>query len=188
MGEERDRLASIRERLEVADDDGRPIYLHAEDCPSFCDYACNGNQHNGPESPVLDDLAWLLARLDTLRGAPGAGEGAAVAGSREAMDALSRGRNARGDEADEYGDLVAAWQLLIEHTYSRGMTNTFVTMIQTLVTSHKAWFDSYEKASANAKRAWARVRELEDAAAPASAVSAAPGAAPEGAVERHDDH
>ncbi len=32
----------IDEDLLELDDNGRPVYLHAEDCPSFCDYACNG--------------------------------------------------------------------------------------------------------------------------------------------------
>jgi len=25
------------------DENGEAIYMHSESCPSFCDYACNGN-------------------------------------------------------------------------------------------------------------------------------------------------
>ena len=32
-----------KELIERADDDGTPVYYHALNCPSFCDYECNGN-------------------------------------------------------------------------------------------------------------------------------------------------
>lgn len=30
------------ELLEIDEADGEAVYYHAEDCPSYCDFACNG--------------------------------------------------------------------------------------------------------------------------------------------------
>lgn len=52
----------VRMRLEVHE--GQAIYLHARDCSSFCDYACNGRQ-NHPS--LLDAVYILVSDQDDLR-------------------------------------------------------------------------------------------------------------------------
>ena len=32
------------ERSEEDEEDGKPVYFHSLNCPSFCDYACNGGR------------------------------------------------------------------------------------------------------------------------------------------------
>lgn len=54
-------LAAVRDRFEVHED-GTPLYLHAVDCPSYCDYACNGNQRED----LVQVVAALLAEVARL--------------------------------------------------------------------------------------------------------------------------
>jgi len=41
--------------LTERDDDGEAIYVHAKNCPSFCDYACNGNRGSKLADKIRND-------------------------------------------------------------------------------------------------------------------------------------
>ena len=43
------------------DDDATVIYLHAENCPSYCDYACNGEQ--GSRDALAIEARWKAGDL-----------------------------------------------------------------------------------------------------------------------------
>lgn len=42
--------------MEVDEDDGTLIYLHRNSCPSYCDFACNGNRGSEIVERVVEVL------------------------------------------------------------------------------------------------------------------------------------